>query len=250
MKSLIPTAKSLCAIVSLAIIFGLLGFAYSFLGLLHKTQNIVSLEVFRLLTVNEIGGHFLFGVIVSIPLRNIKVSILIGLMALAIDSDHLLTLTGFHTQARIDHSIPFAIISSILMGLVADQIYFKISRENRIYIRSQQTRSKMDNYFGEEKQNSIANNNKSNKRNSLFVFFSFISLSAFLSHIAYDVVVDDKARFPLFAPLSFSGLIIPNGYGIPIEVAGFVVIGILAYLSDTSMGDGKQRLSFGLSRRL
>jgi hypothetical protein len=82
MKSLIPTAKSLCAIVSLAIIFGLLGFAYSFLGLLHKTQNIVSLEVFRLLTVNEIGGHFLFGVIVSIPLRNIKVSILIGLMAL------------------------------------------------------------------------------------------------------------------------------------------------------------------------
>src|SRR5918911_1772521 len=142
------SAKSFCAIISLAVFFGLLGFAYSFFGLLDKNQNIVSLEVFRLLTVNEIGGHFLFGVIVSIPLRNIKVSILIGLMALAIDSDHLLNLTGFHTQARIDHSIPFAIISSILMGLVADQIYFKISRENRIYIRSQQTRSKMHNYVG------------------------------------------------------------------------------------------------------
>src|SRR5919199_3898615 len=127
----LPAAKSFCAIISLAIIFGLLGFAYSFFGLLDKNQNIVSLEPFRLLTINEIGGHFLFGVIVSIPMRNVKVSILMGLMALTIDSDHLLNLSGFHIQARIDHSIPFGIMSSILMGFVAGRVYCKISRENR-----------------------------------------------------------------------------------------------------------------------
>ena len=55
----------MCAIISLAVIFGLLGFAYSFFSLLDETQNIVSLELFHLLTVNEIGGHFPFGVIVS-----------------------------------------------------------------------------------------------------------------------------------------------------------------------------------------
>jgi hypothetical protein len=250
----LPAAKSICAIISLAIIFGLLGFAYSFFGLLERNKNIVSLEPFRLLTVNEIGGHFLFGVIVSIPLRNIKASILVGLMTLTIDSDHLLNITGFHIQARIDHSIPFAIASSILMGLVADQVYFKVSRESPVHITSQQTRSKIGKYDYEANQdntNNVANNNNNNnKRKSFFIFFSFITLSAFLSHIAYDVFVDNKARFPLFAALSFSEFIIPKVYGIPIEVVGFLVITTLVYLQRTSsLADGTPRLSFGLSRR-
>jgi len=254
----LPAAKSICAIISLAIIFGLLGFAYSFFGLLDRNQNIVSLEPFRLLTVNEIGGHFLFGVIVSIPLKNIKASILIGLMALTIDSDHLLNITGLHIQARIDHSIPFAIISSILVGLVADQVYSKISRESRVHITSEQTRSKIRecDYEGIQDNtntNVVANNNNNNnnnKRKSFFIFFSFITLSAFLSHIAYDVFVDNKARFPLFAPLSFSEFIIPKVYGIPIEAIGFLVITTLVYLQHTSyIADGTPGLSFGLSRR-
>ena len=248
----LPAAKSFCAIISLAIIFGLLGFAYSFFGLLDRNQNIVSLEPFRLLTVNEIGGHFLFGVIVSIPLRNIKASILIGLMALTIDSDHLLNITGLHIQARIDHSIPFAITSSILIGLVADEVYFKISRENRVHITSEQARSKIGKYVYEGNQDNTNNNiaNNSNKRKSFFIFFSFITLSAFLSHIAYDVFVDDKARFPLLAPLSFSEFIIPKVYGIPIEAVGFLVIMTLVYLQHTSyIADGTPRLSFGLYRR-
>jgi hypothetical protein len=246
--SVLHFAKSFCAIISLAVFFGLLGFAYSFFGLLDKNQNIVSLEPFRLLTTNEIGGHFLFGVIVSIPMRNVKASILMGLMALTIDSDHLLNLTGFHIQARIDHSIPFAILSSILMGFVAGRVYFKISRENRIHTTSHQTRSKIDKYYdGKVKQYDITDNN--DKRSSFFIFFSLISFSAFLSHIAYDVFVDNKARFPLFAPFSFSEYIIPNNYGIPVEVAGFLAIVILVYLPHISRMDGKPRLSFGLSTR-
>ncbi|HJT46551.1 MAG TPA: hypothetical protein VJ729_00095 [Nitrososphaeraceae archaeon] len=247
--SLFPNAKSFCAIIALAVIFGLLGFAYSFFGLLNKNQYIVSLEPFRLLTLNEIGGHFLFGVIVSIPLRNVKASILIGLMALTIDSDHLLNLTGFHIQARIDHSIPFAIVSSVLLGLVAGQVYYKISRENRIHTTPDQTRSKADSYYYDKvkKQYSVTDN--THKRNSFFIFFSLITFSAFLSHIAYDVFVDSKARFPLFAPFSFSEYIIANYYGIPIEATGFLVIVILVYLPHISIMEGKSRLSFGLSSR-
>jgi len=245
MSVLLHSAKSFCAIISLAVFFGLLGFAYSFFGLLDKNQNIVSLDPFRLLTINEIGGHFLFGAIVSIPLRNIKVSILMGLMALTIDSDHLLNLTGFHIQARIDHSIPFAIISSILMGLVAGRVYFNISRENHTHTTSYQSRSKIDKYYRKVKQYHVTYN--SNKRNSFFILFSFITLSAFLSHIAYDVFVDNKARFPLLAPFSFSEFVIPNSYGIPIEVAGSLVVMLLVFLSYTPTTYGKPRLSYGLS---
>jgi hypothetical protein len=95
MSVLLHSAKSFCAIISLAVFFGLLELAYSFFGFLNKTQNIVSLKVFRSLTVNEIGEHLLFGVIASIPLRNIKASILLGLMALTIDLIIYSTLSDF-----------------------------------------------------------------------------------------------------------------------------------------------------------
>jgi hypothetical protein len=226
----LPIIKLLAVIISLAGVFGLLAFVYSFFGLLDTTKNIISLEVFRLLSVQEIGGHFFFGFIVSIPLRNIKTSILIGLMALTIDSDHLLNIVGFHIQGRIDHSIPFAIVSSILMGFIAEKFYFKILRENDVRVASGLSISKIYKKSEERKQNHISSvlfgskgDNDNNRQNSFFILFSFITLSAFLSHIAYDVFVDDKARFPLFAPFSFSEFVIPRSYGMPIEVAGFLV---------------------------
>ena len=112
--------RRLAGILSLSVVFGVLGFLYSFFGLFEQTRNVVPLEPFRLLTIQEIGGHFLFGFIVSLPLKNLKIAILTGLMALTIDSDHLLNFSGLHIQGRIDHSIAFAIISSIIMGLIPE----------------------------------------------------------------------------------------------------------------------------------
>jgi uncharacterized membrane protein len=227
----LPVIKLLGIIISLAVIFGILGFVYSFFGLLDTTKNIISLDPFRLLTVEEIGGHFIFGFVVGIPLRNLKASILIGVMALTIDSDHLLNIAGFHIQGRIDHSIPFAMVSSILMGFIADKVYFKILAENDASLLSRLSISKKiyKNAEKQRKQNQISNilfgsrnddDNNNNKQNSFFILFSFITLSAFLSHIAYDVFVDDEARFPLLAPFSFSEFLIPNSYGLPIEIVG------------------------------
>jgi hypothetical protein len=230
----LPIIKLLCVIISLASVFGLLGFLYSFFGLLDTTKNIISLDPFRLLTVEEIGGHFLFGFIVSIPLRNIKTSILIGLMALTIDSDHLLNIAGFHIQGRIDHSIPFAIVSSILMGFIAYRIYFKILGEKDASLLSRLSISKKIYKNAEKQRKQISgilfgsrnddDNNNDNKQNSFFILFSFITLSAFISHIAYDVFVDDEAKFPLLAPFSFSEFIIPNNYGLPIEIVGCLTV--------------------------
>ena len=58
---------------------------------------------------------------------------------------------------------------------------------------------------------------------SLSLFLS-ITLAAFLSHIAYDVIVDDNAMFPLLAPFSYSQFVIPRIYGLPIEAAGFIFL--------------------------
>ena len=248
--SLSAGVKCLGAIISLALIFGLLGFVYSFFGLLDKSEkNIISPEPFRFFTINEIGGHFLFGFVVGIPLRSIRVSILIGLMALSIDSDHLLNIAaGFPIQTRVDHSIPFAIVSSILMGFIAGKVYFKAPRENdagltpgilsisisKIY----KNKAREEEEEEEEKQNHTSSiifgntnrdnndgdNDKYNNQNSVFILFSFITLSAYISHIAYDVFVDYKGNFPLLAPFSFNEFVIPGSYGLPIEVVGFLMV--------------------------
>jgi hypothetical protein len=154
-------------------------------------------------------------------------------MALTIDSDHLLNFSGLHIQGRIDHSIAFAIISSIIMGLVAAKIYFKISRENNIGLVSSSSTfpssliSQRSKKTEERKRNnifSILSKAGSSNKHPFFMFFLVMTLSAFLSHIAYDVFVDDKAKFPLLAPFSFNEFVIPRTYGLLIEAIGMLIL--------------------------
>jgi hypothetical protein len=204
-------------IILISLLFGALGFLYSFLGLLDHNQVIRPLEVFRILTVQEVGGHFVFGFLVGLPSKNLRVALLTGLMALTIDADHFLNLAGFHIQGRIDHSIPFAISSAIIVGVAATWISnSKILQFNKNEtILSLGYRSKHE----EDK-------NKSNSifKKDIFLQFLVITVAAFLSHIAYDVFVDDNARFPMFAPFLFTQYLIPQIFGLPIELIGMLMI--------------------------
>jgi hypothetical protein len=218
------TTLQLLSIISLSLIFGIQGFLYSFFGLFEQTRNIIMLEPFHALTIQETGGHFLFGFIVGIAVRSVKVAILTGLMALAIDSDHLLNIVGFHIQDRIDHSILFAILSSILMSLIATKIpYVRLSMHALLSAKVSGNNEKAVYRRGTKNKN--RNNNIIHNEANLFVQLLFmITFGAFLSHIAYDVFVDDKASFPLLAPFSFSQNLIPRMYSLPIEAAGFIAI--------------------------
>jgi hypothetical protein len=157
------------------------------------------LEPFHALTIQETGGHFLFGFIVGIAVRSVKVAILTGLMALAIDSDHLLNIVGFHIQDRIDHSILFAILSSILMSLIATKIpYVRLSMHALLSAKVSGNNEKAVYRRGTKNKN--RNNNIIHNEANLFVQLLFmITFGAFLSHIAYDVFVDDKQAF-LYSP--------------------------------------------------
>jgi hypothetical protein len=247
-KEIPHTILQLLVIILVSLIFGALGFLYSFVGFLDQTA-IISLEPFRGLTIEEIGGHFLFGFIVGIAFKNLKISILTGLMAVTIDADHLLSATGFDIQGRIDHSIPFAILSSILMGLITSKMYYKISKANLIILPQPPLASIS---FTPSSAPLVSNNNNSkpkknteNKRKSKnsvnrrlveegnifsLSLFLFITLAAFLSHIAYDVIVDDNAMFPLLAPFSYSQFVIPKIYGLPIEAAGFIFLFLIYHV--------------------
>ena len=113
---------------------------------------------------------------------------------------HLFNIVGFGIQGRIDHSILFVILSSILMSLIATKIPYgtldmhallsaKVSGNNEKVLYRRVTKNKNH------------NDNMIHKEVNVFVQLLFmITLGASMSHVAYDVLVDDKARFPLLDP--------------------------------------------------
>jgi hypothetical protein len=227
------------AIFLISIIYGMLGFVYSFFGLIQQSNTIIILEPFRLVTLEELGGHFLFGAIVGIPSRSLKMILLAGLMAVTIDSDHLLNFAGFHVQGRPDHSIGFAVLSSILMGLLASRIYYKASGGNAIITTAALPLSRFRRFKkikASHEDSIIGTNTKvlgrsSNKNNSDLGYRSkqffpllIITIAAFMSHIAYDTFVDSQALFPLLIPFSFDQILIPRMYSLPIEAAAFLLV--------------------------
>jgi len=206
LKNGLGSKKSqLLTITLVPLAFGALAFLYSFFGWVqHVTNTYFQFQPFQVPTVQEIGGHFLFGYAAALLSRNVKIGVMTGLMALTIDFDHLLSVVGLENQTRLAHSIPFAIMSCILIGIFV----------SRFFKRSSTTRAGKERYSKD--QNSIFTD-------KIFSQFLIITLIAFLSHIAFDVLVDEQARFPLFAPFSFNEFIIPTVYALPIEAVAALI---------------------------
>ncbi len=216
----IGSANAQLLIISIIpLVFGALGLLYSFSGLLQEggNNNNFPVQPFQGLTVQEIGGHFVFGYVVALPSRNLKIGVIAGLMALTMDFDHILNATGFNLEGRLDHSIPFAILSSILMGLFVSRFFNILSSTRPNQVLSYVSRHSIKIQDSKKNHNAILTD-------KIFSQFVLITLAAFVSHIAYDVFVDDQASFPLLAPFSFDEFSIPTIYALPLEAIGVLMI--------------------------
>lgn len=216
-------APQLSIVFLIVSIFGALAFLYSFLGLLSN-QTTPRFDTFGSLTPQEIGGHFLFGYIVALPTRNLKIGVLAGLMALTIDADHLLNAAGADVQGRMSHSISFAILSSILIGLITSQTFRRIAPQNSTTIPSVVTSSGKIGKKVADNANSRQKSLLLAEKSTVFYQFLVITLAAYMSHIAYDVFVDTRANFPLLAPFNFNDVFIPHIYALPIEGAAILLV--------------------------
>lgn len=218
-------APQLLIILLIASVFGSLAFLYSLLGFFNNETIISRFDTFGSLTPQEIGGHFLFGYIVALPTRNIKLGMLAGLMALTIDADHLLNAAGFEIQGRMGHSVSFAVLASALMGFIATQFFRKILVWKKIVIPPPPTVAASSSRTEEKAVKNSYNSLSPAEKNSIIFFqFLIITLAAYLSHIAYDVFVGAGADFPLLAPFNFSDVFIPQMYALPIEGVGILIV--------------------------
>src|SRR5215467_6384060 len=167
-KGLGSKKSQLLTITLVPLVFGALAFLYSFFGLLqHVATYNFQFQPFQVPTVQEIGGHFLFGYAAALFSRNVKIGVMTGLMAFTIDFDHLLSAVGLEIETRLAHSIPFAIISCILIGVFVLR-FFKRSTTRAAPSYSKEIRYSKD-------QDSIFTD-------KIFSQFLIITLIAFLSH--------------------------------------------------------------------
>jgi len=105
-KGLGSKKSQLLTIILIPLAFGALAFLYSFFGLVEHVGNTYNFQFqpFQVPSVQEIGGHFLFGYAAALPSRSIKIAVMTGLMALTIDFDHLLSAVGLGNLTRLADS--------------------------------------------------------------------------------------------------------------------------------------------------
>jgi hypothetical protein len=79
------------------------------------------------LSVKEIVGHFVWGTVAGIVTLKFRYILLGGLLAVLIDSDHLVGLLHVEGIPRMSHSITFAILATVVLLLVFSRKDYRLA---------------------------------------------------------------------------------------------------------------------------
>ena len=176
-----------------SIIFAFVSFAFSMIGAFFPesefTVVIGNPLVVSSVTYEHVLGHIFWGAIIGLGTLSIRYIILGGSFAIFLDSDHLLQFLDIELVSRMSHSIPFAIIVSI--------VFFVILRGKDIRICA-------------------------------VAFAAVLSHLAFDIFLA-DVAFGSSTKFPLFSPFTFETVPFQGLDWLGIQVIGVALVAIVSY---------------------
>ncbi len=162
-------------VYTLSIVYIALAFGYSALGFLHGLPHGNGSEYTISFLIPEIGGHILFAIVAVLPFMDLQLLLLSSVVAVFIDSDHLLGIfTTLPYIGRPDHSILFMIVAASIMVYLSRRLNLSTASQIKVAI---------------------------------------VVLAAILSHLSYDILAayvifgGGSFSFPLFYP--FSPALIP-----------------------------------------
>jgi hypothetical protein len=108
-------SQSVVSAALLSLLFGVSSLSWSLLGLLFPALGHYR-AVYSTALLAEVGGHFLFGLAAGAATGRLAPSLLTGLEAVLIDSDHIVAAAGFSIDARLSHSLFFILPASLLIA--------------------------------------------------------------------------------------------------------------------------------------
>ena len=185
--------ENLKFILKNSIIFALVSFVFSMIGALFPESEFTFVIgnplVVSSVTYEHVLGHVFWGAIIGLGTLSIRYIILGGSFAIFLDSDHLLQFLDIELVSRMSHSIPFAVIASI--------VFFVILRGKDIRICAVA--------FG--------------------AVLSHIAFDIFLA----DVALNSGTEFPLFSPFTFETVSLQGLDWLGIQIIGVSIVAIVSY---------------------
>ena len=176
-----------------SIIFALVSFAFSMIGAFFPESEFTFVIgnplVVSSVTYEHVLGHIFWGAVIGLGTLSIRYIILGGSFAIFLDSDHLLQFLDIELVSRMSHSIPFAVIVSI--------VFFVILRGKDIRICAVA--------FG--------------------AVLSHIAFDVFLA----DVLLNSATKFPLFSPFTFETVSLQGLDWLGIQIIGVSIVAITSY---------------------
>ena len=177
-----------------SIIFAAISFGFSIIGGLfpdsEHTFVIGNPFVVSGITIEHVIGHIFWGAIIGLGTLSIRYIVIGGSFAILLDADHLLQFLDIEMVSRMSHSIPFAVIASI--------VFFIILRGKDLRICA-------------------------------IAFAAVLSHIAFDIFLA-DVALGSYTKFPLFSPFNFEAVKFQGLDWLGIEIIGVVIVAIVSYL--------------------
>jgi len=176
-----------------SIIFALVSLGFSMIGALFPesefTLVIGNPLVVSSITYDHVLGHIFWGAIIGLGTLSIRYIILGGSFAIFLDADHLLQFLDIELVSRMSHSIPFAVIVSI--------VFFVVLRRKDIRICAVA--------FG--------------------AVLSHIAFDIFLADVAFN----SDTEFPLFSPFTFETVSFQGLDWLGIQIIGVTVVAVTSY---------------------
>ena len=176
-----------------SIIFALVSLGFSMIGALFPESEFTFVIgnplVVSGVTYEHVLGHIFWGAIIGLGTLSIRYILLGGSFAIFLDADHLLQFLDIELVSRMSHSIPFAVIVSI--------VFFVILRKKDIRI-------------------------------CVVAFGAVLSHIAFDIFLA-DVALNSGTEFPLFSPFTFETVSFQGLDWLAIQIAGVSLVVIVSY---------------------
>jgi hypothetical protein len=111
--------KDILFIVGVSLVFCSLSASFSLVSTILPDRMVLLNPIEHgNLTLKEIAGHFIFGAVAGIVTFRLKYILLGGILAVLIDSDHLVGILHFEGISKMGHSITFAVLSTVILMLI------------------------------------------------------------------------------------------------------------------------------------
>ena len=177
-----------------SIIFASISFGFSIIGGLFPSSEhtfvIGNPLVVSSVTYEHVIGHIFWGAVIGLGTLSIRYIILGGSFAILLDADHLLQFLDIELVSRMSHSIPFAVVATI--------VFFLVFRGKDLRLCAV----------------------------AFAAVLSHIAFDVFLADVAFGT----STKFPLFSPFMLETVKFQGLDWLGIEIIGVLIVVVVSYL--------------------